>query len=54
VVRWLRDNSVSALNVAGPRESEAPGIYGQALALLCAILSAIPHGEDGAPDHGCG
>jgi hypothetical protein len=54
VIRWLRDNAVSALNVAGPRESEAPGIYGQALALLRAVLSVIPAGEGATPDRGCG
>jgi hypothetical protein len=45
VLRWLRGRPVSALNVAGPRESEAPGIYDQALELLCAILDVFPAGE---------
>ncbi len=31
---WLQDNDVRVLNVAGPRESGAPGIYGQARRLL--------------------
>lgn len=31
---WLEAKDVSVLNVAGPRESEAPGIYAQSLAFL--------------------
>ena len=36
--KWLRDNAVSVLNVAGPRESTSPGIYGEAVAFLDAVL----------------
>lgn len=32
--RWLQVYGVRALNVAGPRESESPGIYGAARDLL--------------------
>jgi hypothetical protein len=39
VVRWLREQSVETLNVAGPRESEEPGMYAAALTLLTAVLS---------------
>ena len=53
VLRWLRDGAVCALNVAGPRESEAPGIYDQALALLRAVLDAFPAGERAVDDPGC-
>ena len=45
VLRWLRGVGVTTLNVAGPRESEAPGIYAEALALLSAVLSAFPAGR---------
>lgn len=38
VERWLREHAVTALNVAGPRESAAPGIYAEALALLRGVL----------------
>ena len=39
VVRvWLAENRVATLNVAGPRESENPGIYKQALGFLRAVL----------------
>lgn len=27
VIRWLREHQVRVLNVAGPRESTAPGVY---------------------------
>lgn len=36
--KWLRDNGISVLNVAGPRESASPGIYGEAAAFLEAVL----------------
>lgn len=31
---WLRENDIRTLNVAGPRESEAPGIYDRARRFL--------------------
>lgn len=36
--RWLQVYGVQTLNVAGPRESEAPGIYLQARRILRAYL----------------
>jgi hypothetical protein len=36
---FLADNAVRTLNVAGPRESEAPGIHDEAAALLRALLA---------------
>jgi hypothetical protein len=38
VLNWGRKEKVQVLNVAGPRESENPGIYAQALAFLKQIL----------------
>ena len=35
---WLAENRVRVLNVAGPRESEAPGIGAEAAAFLADIL----------------
>ena|ERR1700741_4584889 len=35
---WLRTHGVNTLNVAGPRESEAPGIYRQACEVLRELL----------------
>lgn len=36
---WLRRERVETLNVAGPRESQRPGIYAQALELLRRLLA---------------
>lgn len=38
--RWLSDESVATLNVAGPRESQSPGIAHEAGQLLQQVLSA--------------
>jgi hypothetical protein len=37
--RWLHENDVHTLNVAGPRESERPGIHALALDLLRAVFT---------------
>jgi hypothetical protein len=39
IAAWLGEHDIRVLNVAGPRESEAPGIYQKAEALLLRILS---------------
>lgn len=31
---WIEQNRIEVLNVAGPRESQAPGIYGEAVSYL--------------------
>jgi hypothetical protein len=36
--KWLREHGVLVLNVAGPREEGAPGIYAQSLAFLVRLL----------------
>jgi hypothetical protein len=36
--RWLQVYRVRTLNVAGPRESESPGIYAEARRILTALL----------------
>jgi hypothetical protein len=36
---WLQERRVRVLNVAGPRESSAPGIYGEAAQFLRAVLT---------------
>jgi hypothetical protein len=41
VAEWVRRVGVQDLNVAGPRESEAPGIYAEARAFLTALLAAL-------------
>ena len=37
--RWLRERGGGVLNVAGPRESESPGIYAAAADFLRRLLS---------------
>jgi hypothetical protein len=39
VRQWLEAGDIRTLNVAGPREEAAPGIYAEAYALLCRLLS---------------
>ena len=39
-----RSAGIRVLNVAGPRESEAPGIHDEALALLRAVLGSASTG----------
>jgi hypothetical protein len=36
---WLRQNRVHTLNIAGPRESQQPGIYEEARAYLLGVLA---------------
>lgn len=38
---WIRENDINVLNVAGPRESEMPGIYEKARAFIEALLKSI-------------
>jgi hypothetical protein len=44
---WGRLQTIRVLNVAGPRESETPGIYDQAARFLKKLLS-VPQGGGGA------
>lgn len=37
--RWLHEYDIRKLNVAGPRESDCPGIYEEAKQCLAAVLS---------------
>ena len=34
VVKWIQDNDIRILNIAGPRESQSPGIYKLCLNVL--------------------
>ena len=45
VVGWLAKESVSTLNLAGPRESRAPGIHAAARAFLDRLLADIGAAE---------
>jgi hypothetical protein len=39
VREWISENQIGVLNVAGPRESEAPGIYARALNFLREVFA---------------
>ncbi len=39
VRKWIAENSIAVMNVAGPRESSTPGIGRDACDFLCALLS---------------
>lgn len=47
VAAWLRARGVRTLNVAGPRESEAPGVYAAALGAVTTLLDRL--GAAGPP-----
>ncbi len=47
VGRWLAQRRIATLNVAGPRESQRPGIYEQARLFLLAALSGPGRGDEG-------
>jgi hypothetical protein len=41
VVYWLAANEIHCLNVAGPRESQSPGIYGEASRYLQNLFQVL-------------
>lgn len=41
IVRWLDTNAVGTLNIAGPRESEHPGAYVTARAVVRAVVREV-------------
>ncbi len=43
---WLARHPLRALNVAGPRESEAPGSYARARRLLGQLFRPLPPGDE--------
>lgn len=46
VLEWVTQHKIQILNVAGPRESSSPGIYGEAFQFLHHLLS-LNWGETG-------
>lgn len=38
---WMRKNHIQVLNIAGPRESQSPGIYQAAFTWIGRLLSAV-------------
>jgi hypothetical protein len=45
VRRWVHQNGIRTLNVAGPRASEDPNGYAAAFGLMGAVLSRVPPPE---------
>jgi predicted Rossmann-fold nucleotide-binding protein len=43
VRNWIRSNGIQILNVAGPRESEAHGIYSRTVTIMRKILAEESH-----------
>jgi hypothetical protein len=41
VLAWLAEHRVGVLNVAGPRESQCPGVYAWARAFLLELFSSL-------------
>jgi predicted Rossmann-fold nucleotide-binding protein len=46
VLKWLRDNDIKILNVAGPRESKVPGIHDRVVAFLKEVLNTESYGNE--------
>lgn len=42
VADWIKSNSIATLNVAGPRESQQPGIHARVLKVLRELFSDAP------------
>ncbi|KAA3628007.1 MAG: molybdenum cofactor carrier [Proteobacteria bacterium] len=47
---WLSRHTINTLNVAGPRESQQPGIYHQSLACLQRLFNTLQEIASGQPD----
>jgi len=41
VLRWIKEHSISTLNIAGPRESRSPGIYQEASTYLEKVFQLL-------------
>ena len=41
LIGWCRSHAIKTLNIAGPRESKDPGIYGQSYVLLRKLLPLL-------------
>lgn len=46
LVFWINDSNIKTLNIAGPRESQAPGIYTSSFKLLKKIFSSFLNKPD--------
>lgn len=41
IIHWINDSNILILNIAGPRESQCPGIYLESKAILKKLLLAL-------------
>jgi hypothetical protein len=41
ILAWIAANDIGVLNIAGPRESTSPGVYGAARRMLTAVFAAL-------------
>jgi hypothetical protein len=41
IKKWINDNNIKTLNIAGPRESKSPEIYAQSLKFIKQILYSL-------------
>lgn len=41
LTKWVADHKIKVLNIAGPRDSQAPGIYEASFELLETLLSHV-------------
>ncbi|MGB6977058.1 MAG: putative molybdenum carrier protein [Gammaproteobacteria bacterium] len=41
ILDWIKKNNITALNIAGPRESQAPGIYAASFNFLKEVFSEL-------------
>jgi hypothetical protein len=46
IVAWLKDRGFQTLNIAGPRESESPGIADRTRSVLSAVFSVPEYAPD--------
>lgn len=37
-INWINEENIGALNIAGPRESQSPGIYKKSIVFLTALM----------------
>ena len=53
VIHWVQKNHIAVLNIAGPRESQSPGIYQDSLNFLKKIIPDLILHTDKTQDHLC-
>lgn len=41
IIRWTNENNINILNIAGPRESQCPGIYVKSCKVIEHIIKAV-------------